>query len=1400
MKGLNSRFSHAPAKRFSNTAHIMGGMVTDADLTEAGQIHQDRDEATNAVTVWSGVPDQDGAVALTTEGAKLRPGWIVAQGKQGQLTTTLEAYAVDGLDENLSGIGALDLYEHQVDLPFGPALPEGRVLYYADLWERPVFASEDADLTDAGLHGAETSYRTRTMVQIKALPLGDEEDLENALAQLDLGLGNFARKGTARVRLEAKSKDIAVDDCDPCADQITVEQTLPNALWRVEVIRVDRDADGLPQEVQLAWSMENAQAIAKVDITSDSAARQSFGEDGAYVFEFFSDATEAQIGRFAAPYAAKRPHFTTALTAIPDPDEGAGEGHAFTHIRRWDGCAVADLDSRTVSQENGTGRLLFEDGTLKLVTDFFDLDFDTGEREILAGDYWLVEVRRYAAEDDRLLLVGEEDGSAAPYGITHHFCPLFAAVGDAPVALSDAETRRLSFPALSNLPASHVAYSGCDHLYGDSENVKEALDALCDLSADQIGFTPPDDCPRFEGATTVAEAFEKLCRIEDNTSLTHLLYTMMDWGVVCGMRMGLSRDDKGVITWSGGTILDPAGRLIEVPAGEASINEMPSDNMIGDLAEIQQKNGEICLSVAVDEGGHLELFLSDRDTAFANVQPTFDELVTACVAGKKTLDVGGITRALKDTEAKVLTDMVAVWRDRKTFTGSVPMSSNEQVLANGINEALLAELDKISPDQGQKVRTVWSELEQEINPGGVAGAARSMRRMQLESSKMAAVANAQDDYLKDCECLHALPACPTKDGTALPLVPVACVELETFTPGNIIFADLCELCCRKQSMNWRSYRYYFGDVLSDVLATRKEQCCDSPPPDTGGWWDWVGDISDYYENKLPDYVHPPVEVEPDEVPPHWLWPPRKVPDVPDLVWGRDPDLGGKYPGTGRGPGGGVLTYPEIADLGVREAQDLLTGNGYDVVETIAIDEENPFERMGKYSPDGVMTPTLTRSARPGDKVVLLEQGGKAFSYVAVAEGDGLLPFTQTADLIKIDEKIEEAVGKLDLSTFGLDGGAKQADLDSLEVELARVAGLAEAGGAGDGLSQSQVDGLIQTAIDGLDVTNLVASVVHARFEALDVNGLIDDAIEGINFPAAGLGEGAINDLIQGAIEGIDFEAKVRAFETDGPTAADLAALSARIDEVDSVASALDGGVSISDINGLIQGAIADLDISGVVQAQVTASFAQQDLTGTINAQVNAALAGLDLNTAVRNEMTLLIEAGEAGGGIDLPTAEVDALVAQVAALNETKTTLEADLAELTSTQQTVSNSIADMTAELVTLNQSRQAAVAAVAQAQNDLAALLQSRDETLSAIAQAQTEMNAVKDAQADFVRDMRGDQPLEMTVTDDEALSALKSMGFVSVKDLAEANATELKSALREFSLDAASLQSAAVSFINK
>lgn len=1014
MKGANSRFSHRPEARYSNTASIQGGMVTDADLTESGQLHQARDEAQGKVTVHSGSPVTDGAVTINGALPALAEGWIIAEGKQGALRSA----------SGNPGANALALLTDQADLPLAPVPGNGQALLYADLWERPVFALQDPYLADAGLHGAETSYRTRTMTQIKALPLSGAGALEAAREMLLAGTGPFARIGSALAAVKPKNTEIAVDDCDPCADQIDVEQVLPNALFRLEIIDVQRDAAGLPISAQLAWSMENAAAIEVSTALNDASARADFERKKA-VYEFFSEATEAQIGIFPGAHQAERPVLSEDLFPVAEPPQNGNGGAPYSHVRRWDGAATLDINAGTVNSPLGDGKLTLNAGKATLTLDAFSLELAIRDKMLLAGDYWLVEVRRFALEDDRIRLVGGENNeNAPPFGVRHNFCALFLIENGQPVALTDADNRRLSFPPLSAIPATHVGFTPeCPEFYDNAENVAEALNALCDLDASEVAYAPSDDCERFEGVTTVEQALEKLCTVQDETSLTRVLRLMMDWGVVCGVNVTLTKQFGTVIEWTAGTMLDRLGRLIDVKAGKVDLASLPPENIHGELKEILEKEGEICISFAADHEEQLSIHLSDRKTAYGPTDPTFEEAVEACLKRKKLIDFGTTIRRLNVRETAVITDVVNVWTNRKALLGSVALSAPNGRVAAAVSKTLADDYAaKASPERGQRVEKLFALAERELNPNALRGAARNKRRMQLEATKFGILANAEEEHRRDCECLNALPPCPPPPGKEPYLVPVACTRmaLSGDRPARII--EVCTLCCRKQAMTWRSVRYTFGPRLENRLSELSDYCCDQPEPPTIDIGDWIDDWDDILDRP---FIPVPIPT-PD---PGILWPPRKFPGK--LPGGFDPRDPFGLPGTS---GPLINPKPDVNRLPPRLAADVLTGNGFEVVKTIDLDDGDPLVEIKKLGVghDGVIGKV---AAEPGDKVVMVARDGKAVDYFVTEKGSGKLPFETNAES---DAKINKAFANFDFSKVIARGSLPGAGADAGPARAAPV--------------------------------------------------------------------------------------------------------------------------------------------------------------------------------------------------------------------------------------------------------------------------------------------------------------------------------------------------------------------------
>lgn len=472
MKTQISRDTFQPARHYSGVQLQQGRMIVDADWNELDAIVRSRLEAALADAVSSGAP-RAGGLALFLDGAnlRLRPGRLY----------------VDGLPAALDGPAAGLALTAQPDYPNAPPLPAGDLRFYADVWERSVSALEDPALMDPGLHGADTASRSQTMLQVKwCLPATDPLD-----ADVNPPLGN------APLSLRLRSIATAGDPCDPCAAEVEVDERIGNYLFRVEVHDVAQS--GGNTLLTLKWSRDNGAEAYAVGFTP-----AGFGQ-GSWVWEYFDAATEKQLGNHLT--AAFQPRRGT-LSETFDTPTGAGDPKTF--VRQWDGYATINLTTGVLvgGMDRGAalsaalaalahGHVEIAGGTLAINLELLELSLPLAGRRFLPGDYWLATVREAVQASGDLVL-----DAAPPAGVRHHYLELGQRIGGAlvppPGVTADAHRRRLAFPPLADVHAADVAFTepaGCSGLYAGAPNVQEALARICQIGAEDIGFTLPEPLP-----------------------------------------------------------------------------------------------------------------------------------------------------------------------------------------------------------------------------------------------------------------------------------------------------------------------------------------------------------------------------------------------------------------------------------------------------------------------------------------------------------------------------------------------------------------------------------------------------------------------------------------------------------------------------------------------------------------------------------------------------------------------------------------------------------------------------------------------------------------------------------------------------------------------------------------
>jgi hypothetical protein len=387
----------------------------------------------------------------------------------------------------------------QPEYPIGADYSGQNLRLYADVWERSVTALHDPALMDAALHGADTATRSQTMLQVKWCADGIDPMDPSVNPPL----------GDALLTLRLRSVASSGDPCDPCAAQVSVDERLGNALFRVEVHEYEASSGTLT----LKWSRDNGAEAARVGETPPGF------DQGDWVWEYFDDDTERLLGNHFAPNPTKLRGLIKESFGTP-----AGAQEPKTHVRQWDGYIVVRLagagtlvDGRDrgvdlamgAQADTAHGRVHVDAGTLHINLERMELTLAANGKRFVAGDHWLATVREAAQESGDVVLA-----DATPRGVRHHYLLLGELGVDRKLkAQDDAFRRRMAFPPLTDVVAGDVGFTDhCPGLFAGATNVQQALDNLCAIGADDIGFT--DRCAGlFAGATTVQQALDNLCAI-----------------------------------------------------------------------------------------------------------------------------------------------------------------------------------------------------------------------------------------------------------------------------------------------------------------------------------------------------------------------------------------------------------------------------------------------------------------------------------------------------------------------------------------------------------------------------------------------------------------------------------------------------------------------------------------------------------------------------------------------------------------------------------------------------------------------------------------------------------------------------------------------------------------------
>lgn len=288
-------------------------------------------------------------------------------------------------------------YSLQPDLPNPPPLHRPvdlatRHLLYIDLFDRPVHAFEDDFLEETALGGEPTSFRSRKVTQIRAVPLAADQP---ALPPEPMGNGRLTTNMAEGVRPDR----FPAEDPDPCRDRCLFSENLSsgdgyrgkiNAHIRIEVLH---EGTGLAAPI-IAWSRENAaQVVPLLEDAPGTATSVVVGQEAAALFAaddlvvLEDNWTRLDPGRGGHRPVLRRLRAVDTATGrlefFPNPDPltddpavlnvGGPAGRAFlmqrrAAVRRWDGADWALTDVR----------YNLRDG----------IDFGLDGGDLRAGEYW----------------------------------------------------------------------------------------------------------------------------------------------------------------------------------------------------------------------------------------------------------------------------------------------------------------------------------------------------------------------------------------------------------------------------------------------------------------------------------------------------------------------------------------------------------------------------------------------------------------------------------------------------------------------------------------------------------------------------------------------------------------------------------------------------------------------------------------------------------------------------------------------------------------------------------------------------------------------------------------------------------------------------------------------------
>jgi hypothetical protein len=435
LKGDFSRDTFSPRKHYSAVLMQQGRVQLDADWNEQRAIDRHRIETETGDLIGpSGGQAGNAGFEISVhdkETLNIGPGNLYVDG----ILCQNESPVLFEEQPDLPGTRAIDLLER--DLQVG--------LVYLDVWERHITGLEDGAIREVALGGPDTTTRSKTVWQIKVLPVqADTSNIPALQPLLDQHVGTTDKAELARIN--NRILGVLGVDCDSLSDELQLAhppstgQLLARALppasaespcvvapgagyERVEnqLYRVEIHDGGGRGNATFKWSRDNGSVVTAVlEVTPRGTgaeiAVRDLGRDetlgfaiGQYV-ELVSDDTErfglaeplVQITDVDPVTRTVTVERTTEDQTFPNVDPN--NAHAFHYkLRRWDSPGAVPIP--------------VQEGAFVELEGGIQVRFTGGRYN--TGDYWLIPARTATGA-----IEWPENRTQPPAGVRHHYAQL----------------------------------------------------------------------------------------------------------------------------------------------------------------------------------------------------------------------------------------------------------------------------------------------------------------------------------------------------------------------------------------------------------------------------------------------------------------------------------------------------------------------------------------------------------------------------------------------------------------------------------------------------------------------------------------------------------------------------------------------------------------------------------------------------------------------------------------------------------------------------------------------------------------------------------------------------------------------------------------------------------------